>query len=78
MSQSTSVQLNITQNHPDFKLSSLENSPPIFKHKLFEKKLDSIKENPEILENYRTVTIKCLYKGWHVSNLYIYLLNINN
>jgi len=35
----------------------LENSPIIFKKGLFSKTLDPIKENPEHIENYRSVTI---------------------
>jgi hypothetical protein len=59
----TSIALNIAQNQPDFKLEDLEESLIIFKKKLFSKTLDPPKANPEKLENYRTVTIKCLYKG---------------
>ena len=58
-----SSQLNIIQNNPDFKLEDIKDLAPIFKHKLFEKTLNPPKENPELLENYRSVTIKCLYKG---------------
>lgn len=59
----TSIALNIRQNQSDFKLEKLEDSPLIFKEKLFSKVLDPPKDNPEKLENYRIVTIKCLYKG---------------
>ncbi|PVH67307.1 hypothetical protein DL98DRAFT_543220 [Cadophora sp. DSE1049] len=53
--------LNIAQNHPDFKLEPIENQPLIFKKELFPKTLDPPNSNPEKPENYRTVTIKCLY-----------------
>ena len=62
-SNKTSITLNIRQNQPDFKLDELEDSPIIFKEGLFSKTLDPSKEVPEKLENYRTVTIKCLYKN---------------
>ncbi|KAH9205000.1 hypothetical protein DL95DRAFT_105316 [Leptodontidium sp. 2 PMI_412] len=60
MSQST---LNIKQNSVDFKLEPLNQQAPLFKYKYLEKTLDPAKPNPEKLENYRTVTIKCLVKG---------------
>ena len=53
--------LNIIQNDPKFELESIENQSLIFRKKLFIKTLDPIKENPEKPENYRTVTVKCLY-----------------
>jgi len=53
--------LNIIQNDPIFELESIENQPPIFRKKLFIKTLDPPKENLEKPENYRTVTVKCLY-----------------
>ncbi|KAH7370261.1 hypothetical protein BKA65DRAFT_531945 [Rhexocercosporidium sp. MPI-PUGE-AT-0058] len=59
----TSITLNIRQNHPDFELENIEDAPLIFKEKLFSKELNPPKENPEKLENFRSVTIKCLYKG---------------
>ncbi len=59
----TSIALNIRQNQPDFELEDIEDAPLIFKEKLFSKELNPRKENPEKLENYRSVTIKCLYKG---------------
>ena len=73
---STSIALNIEQNRLDFKLEPLEEAPNIFKEKLFSKVLNPIKENPEKLENYRTVTIKCLYPGCSLVYpffIYIYL-----
>jgi hypothetical protein len=63
MPQTSSLRLNLAQNSPGFELESLEDSPPIFKYKLFEKTLNSIKDNPENPANYRTITIKCLYPG---------------
>jgi hypothetical protein len=63
MASYASINLNRLQNASDFTLPLLENSPPIFKYELFSKTLDPPKENPERPENYRTVTIKCLYKG---------------
>ncbi|KAH6695989.1 hypothetical protein BKA61DRAFT_583242 [Leptodontidium sp. MPI-SDFR-AT-0119] len=63
MVNKTSVALNIAQNSPEFKLEELENSPIIYKKKLFSKTLNPPKENPENIENYRTVTIKCLRPG---------------
>ena len=64
MSQSTSIALNKAQNSPDFKLDSLKDQPSIFKRNLVSKTLDPPKENPEILENYRTITVTCLIKGY--------------
>jgi hypothetical protein len=63
MVNKTSVALNITQNSPEFKLKESENSPIIYIKKLFSKTLNPPKENPENIENYRTVTIKCLRPG---------------
>ncbi len=57
-SNKTSISLNIRQNQPDFQLEDLEDSPTIFREKLFSKVLD-----PEKLENFQTVTIKYLQKG---------------
>jgi hypothetical protein len=59
MANKTSITLNITQNSSDFQLDELKDSS-IFKKGLFSKTLDPIKENPENIENYRSVTIKCL------------------
>jgi hypothetical protein len=59
MVNKTSVALNIAQNLPDFQLDE-ESSPIIFKKGLFSKILNPLKENPEDINNYRTVTIKCL------------------
>ncbi len=59
----TSIALNIAQNSPDFKLEAIEDSVIIFKKGLFSKTLDPPKADPENINNYRSVTIKCLYKG---------------
>ena len=59
----SSIALNKVQNNPNFELPDLEEQMPIFKEKLCSKTLNPFKENPEDLKNYRTVTIKCLYKG---------------
>jgi hypothetical protein len=61
MSQQSSLRLNIEQNKADFKLEPLEDAPACFKFGLFSKTLDPLQENPKDLNNYRTVTIKCLY-----------------
>jgi hypothetical protein len=63
MVNKTSIALNIAQNSPDFQLEDLENSPIIFKKGLFSKTLNPTKENPEDINNYRTVTIRCLRSG---------------
>ncbi|PVH70899.1 hypothetical protein DL98DRAFT_521383, partial [Cadophora sp. DSE1049] len=56
--------LNITQNHPNFELELIEEQPLIFKRKLYSKTLNPPKSEPEKPENYRTVTIKCLYPSY--------------
>jgi len=60
----TSIRLNRIQNHPDFKLEPIEQQLIIFKKGLFSKTLDSPKDNLDISENYRTVTIKYLYYNY--------------
>ena len=60
---SPQIKLNIAQNHPDFKLEPIEKQALIFKKGLFSKTLNLIKENPELVENYRIVIIKCLYSS---------------
>ncbi|KAH7308320.1 hypothetical protein BKA65DRAFT_485667 [Rhexocercosporidium sp. MPI-PUGE-AT-0058] len=79
MVNKTSVALNITQNSPEFKLEELENSLIIFKKKLFSKTLNSLKENPENIENYRIVIIKCLRPGcnktWKNERVYEFTSN---
>jgi hypothetical protein len=62
-SQEAIIRLNIAQNRPDFHLESIENQSIIFKNKLFLKQLDPPKDEPIKAENYRSVTIKCLYPG---------------
>ena len=63
ISQASSINLNKVQNDPKFKLEPLEAQPLIFRKGLFSKTLDDPKDNPEVLENYRTVTVKCLFQG---------------
>ena len=63
MSQKSSIKLNLEQNQPTFQLEPLDEAPLIFKEKLFSKTLDTPKENPEDLKNYRSVIIKCLFIG---------------
>jgi hypothetical protein len=63
MAYNSSIKLNILQNQEDFELEPIAQQPPLFKYGLFKKTLDLLKANPEELENYRTVTITCLFKG---------------
>ena len=63
MASQTSLKLNLLQNQEDFKLELVLHQPPIFKFRYAEKILDPPKDNLEDLNNYRTVTIKCLFKG---------------
>jgi hypothetical protein len=63
MSQSTSIAKNIKQNAEDFELDPLELQAPIFRLKYLKKELEKRKSNPELLENYRTVTVTCLMPG---------------
>ncbi len=63
MSTKSTIALNIKQNREDFELDSLDLQPPIFRYGYLSKTLDPLKENLEDLKNYRTVTIKCLFKG---------------
>ena len=60
----SSIKLNILQNEEDFELEPLKQQPPIFSLGYCSKTLDSPKENPEDPINYRTVTIKCLFKNY--------------
>jgi hypothetical protein len=60
-SQAATIKLNIAQNRLTFELELIEEQSIIFKKELFKKILDSAKSNLEKLENYRTITIKCLY-----------------
>ena len=59
----TSLALNKLQNQDDFVLELLEEVPIIFRESLFSKTLDNPKDNPENINNYRSITIKCLYKN---------------
>ena len=59
----SSIKLNILQNKEDFELEPLKQQPPIFSLGYCSKTLDPPKENPEDPINYRTVTIKCLFKN---------------
>ncbi|KAH6708805.1 hypothetical protein BKA61DRAFT_579809 [Leptodontidium sp. MPI-SDFR-AT-0119] len=72
--QQAAIKLNITQNDPNFALDAIETQALIFKKKLFSKVLDPIKENPQNIDNYRTVTVKCLYpscrKTWLNQRVY--------
>ncbi|CZT03738.1 uncharacterized protein RAG0_10404 [Rhynchosporium agropyri] len=58
----------IKQNQPTFELEPLEKASLLFKEKLLSKTLDPIKENPEDPKNYRNITIKCLFKGYRITN----------
>jgi hypothetical protein len=60
MSQQSSINLNLAQNHPNFELKPLNEQPSLFKGGYLEKILDPIQENPE---DIRTCTIKCLVRG---------------
>ena len=64
MSQSSQYTLNIQQNQADFTLEPLNEQPPLFKFQYLSKTLDPPKSNPEDLSGYRTVTIRCLYRGY--------------
>jgi len=57
MSQKSSIKLNRIQNQEDFTLRPLEEQPPLFKFKYFERILDPVQED---IEETRTCTIKCL------------------
>ena len=61
MSQLSSIKLNISQNHPDFILKSLNKEPLLFKKGYLKKTLNLIQENPE---DARTCTIRCLVQGY--------------
>ncbi|PMD28751.1 hypothetical protein L207DRAFT_521411 [Hyaloscypha variabilis F] len=71
MPKSQSTRLNITQNHPDFRLEPLSEQPALFKLEYLKKTLNLIQENPEDLQ---TCTIKCLvrgcYKKWENQRIY--------
>ena len=63
MSQSSSIAFNICQNQETFTLEPIEDQTPLFRFKYLEKTLNPIKNNPEDINNYQTVTVKCLVKG---------------
>jgi len=63
MSQLTSVKFNILQNLEDFELEPIFKQAPLFKFGYALKTLDPPRSNPEDLDNYKIVTVKCLYKG---------------
>jgi hypothetical protein len=58
-----SIKLNILQNQEDFKLEPVSQQVFIFKFGLIKKTLDPPKDNPEDINNFRTVTVICLFKG---------------
>jgi hypothetical protein len=60
---SSAITTNISQNQDDFTLLPIEEQSIIFKKQLFSKTLDPPKAEPERLENFRTVTVRCLYPG---------------
>jgi hypothetical protein len=59
----TSIALNRAQNNSDFELEPIEEAPTIFKKGFYSKTLDPPKNNPEKVENFRIVTIKCLIRN---------------
>lgn len=65
MSQSSFSARNIKENHPDFALKDISQQSKLFKKGFLSQTLDPINNNlePGDLENYRTVTVKCLIKG---------------
>lgn len=60
----SSIKLNILQNKEDFELEPVSKQAPIFKLGYCSKTLDPPKEHPENPLNYRTVTVKCLFKHY--------------
>jgi hypothetical protein len=63
MSSKRILASNIKQNRDDFELDPLNLQPPLFRYGYLSKTLDPPKSNPEDTSNYRTVTVKCLFKG---------------
>jgi len=63
MSSQASNKLYIQQNKPDFKLDPLDKQLLIFRFKYFSKTLEPLKENPNKDDDFRLVTIKCLFFG---------------
>ena len=57
MSQKSSIKLNLSQNHLDFKLKPLDEQSSLFKKGYLKKTLNPIQQDPE---ETRTCTIKCL------------------
>ena len=64
MSSQSSLKLNLIQNKEDFELELLLRQALIFKLSYIKKTLDPPKANLEDLNNYRIVTISCLFKGY--------------
>ena len=62
-SQKNTIKLNITQNSLTFEFEPIKEQSIIFKKNLFSKVLNAVKSEPQRLENYRTVIVKCLYPG---------------
>jgi hypothetical protein len=62
MAYNSSVKLNILQNEEDFKLKPVSQQALIFKFGLIKKILNPPKDNSNDINNFRTVTIKCLFK----------------
>ena len=60
MSQSSSIKINIAQNHSDFQVKPLNLQPPLFKLGYLKRYLNPIQENPEEL---CTCAIKCTIRG---------------
>jgi hypothetical protein len=60
MSQGSSIKINLTQNHSDFKLELLDKQATLFKKGYLKKTLDPIQEDPK---DTRTYTIKCLVRA---------------
>jgi hypothetical protein len=64
MSTNKQMQLVLAQNLLDFELELLENQASLFKFKYLFKILDPRHLNLVDLNNYCTVTVKCLIKGY--------------
>jgi hypothetical protein len=64
MSTNKQMQLVLAQNSLDFELEPLENQASLFKFKYLFKVLDLRHPNLVDLNDYRTVTVKCLIKGY--------------
>ena len=57
MSQKSSIKLNLSQNHSDFKLKPFDEQSSLFKKGYLKKTLNPIQQDPE---ETRIYTIKCL------------------